>query len=132
MNAEEQKAYTLSKEFFHREVPEDDILSLHCALVIEECLAKTENDRVALIIAGWLHDIAKRRDNETHHEAALAYVDEFLELYPEYKDLAQIIKDAVRNHRRTGQPTTEAGKLFQWADKAAVRRAEWQAAKAAR
>jgi HD superfamily phosphodiesterase len=97
-------------------------MHVHCSCVIECCLGMAKDsdlDEQVFIVAGWIHDIAKKINDEQHHEISVIYLDEFLELHPEYNPKRREIADCIVHHRRAGKPETIYGMIFRAADKAA-------------
>ena len=116
-----------SFEFFMRKMGDEKNI-IHCRAVINCCLGMikgTDLNREIFIIAGWIHDLGKLIDKLNHHIESLKFLDEFLELYPKYKDIREEIKDCILNHRKKGEPKTIYGEIFKLADKIALHNNEW-------
>lgn len=90
---------------------------LHSAGVVKTSLQLAEGKKVdknALIIAGWLHDIGRRKSVKGHAEISLEIAEEHFGKLPEK------IKDCILNHGNSGKPKTIEGKMIQLADKLSI------------
>lgn len=120
-------AYKLAYGFCAKELG-DETTQLHSECVIDACMSMckdTDFNKDIFAIAGWLHDIARKKNTEKHHEAALEYVDKFLAMHPEYLYIKEEIVDCIRNHRSDGNPRTIYGLVFKAANKVAMRNLKW-------
>lgn len=100
--------------------------------LIVACLGMIRNtdfDPVVFILAGWLHDMGKLIDKEKHHQESLKFVKKFMDKHPEYNEYTDLVEDCVVNHRSTGTPSSAYARIFQLADKIALRNHDWIAYK---
>ncbi len=121
------KAYDLAKKFFEDEW-NDKKIKLHSECVIDCCkgmIKDTDLNPDVFDIAGWLHDIGRKEDKDTHHEIGLRYLDKFLKIYPEYSKLKTELHDCILNHRRTQVPEMIYGRIIQVADKVSKHHRDW-------
>ena len=108
----------------------DERVRLHSECVIEACLAlcsNTDLDPDVFVIAGWVHDLGRKVDKGSHHLVSLRFLDGFLEENPGFAYLRDDVEDCIRNHRSGGTPETLYGRVFQCADKVALRDKRWLA-----
>lgn len=129
MSSNHSKAYLLAKEFFEEEWG-DEPIKVHSACVVDCChnmIRDTDLNPIVFDIAGWLHDIGRKDDKDTHHELGLKYLEKFLTKYPEFKPLQTEISDCILNHRRSQIPTTMYGRIIQVADKLSKHHKDWLA-----
>jgi HD superfamily phosphodiesterase len=104
----------------------DERIGIHSMCVIEDCIAAAPHlDQDVFIIAGWIHDIGRKIDKDTHHELSISFLKLFLEQCPEYLHLEETLEDCIRNHRTGKMPQTEHGKIFQQADKTSLHNKRW-------
>ena len=116
-----------AKQFFIQKW-NDKKHKIHCQAVIDTCIGvikKTNINKDIFIVAGWIHDMGKLDNKKLHHEYSLSYLNEFLLLYPTFKELESVLIDCIQNHRTDGKPLTIEGKLFQIADKIALQNTKW-------
>lgn len=121
------RAYDQAKQFFEEEW-NDEPIKIHSACVIDCCVNMSKNtslDPTVFEIAGWLHDVGRKDDADSHNEISLLYLDKFLEEHPEYSPLKIEISDCVLNHRRAQKPKTVYGRIMQAADKASKFHNDW-------
>lgn len=116
-----------SYEFFMKKMGDEKHI-IHCGSVINCCLGMIEDtdlNKHIFIVAGWIHDLGKLIDKPNHHIESIKFLDEFLDLYPKYKDIREEVKDCILNHRTNGEPKTIYGLIFKCADKVALHNNKW-------
>lgn len=119
-------------ESFFMKMWGDEKHHIHCQAVIDACIgmaAGTTLDKNVFLVAGWLHDLGKMKDDENHHVASLEFLDDYLKEAPSFEPLRETIIDCITNHRSNGAPKTLYGRIFQLADKVALLDTRWLAFK---
>ncbi len=110
----------------------DESIKLHSRLVIECCIGmihETNLDKDIFYIAGWIHDIGKKVDEDNHQIVGIDYMESFLKTNPQFAHMKEFIADCIAQHRNNGNPKTIYGKIFQIADKVSLHKKEWVAFK---
>ena len=122
-----KESYNLAKDFYMREWG-DEKIKIHSECVIEACLGiikGTDMNEDVFIIAGWIHDIGRKDDKDSHHKISVTYLDRFLEEHNQYTRLKDEISDCILNHRTQGKPKTLYGAVIKTADKVALKNKIW-------
>jgi len=120
---EEKEIYILAKKFFEEEYG-NERTRIHSACVIDLAVKAApffDLDEEVFIIAGWIHDMGRKIDADTHPEKSIAFLDKFLEANPEYKAKRELISDCILHHGRRKLPTTKYGKIMQLCDAASLK-----------
>jgi HD superfamily phosphodiesterase len=123
----ERESYRLSKAFFES-VWGDKSMRIHSECVIDACLNISKNtdlNKDIFIVAGWLHDLGRKKDKDTHHELSLGFLKDFLTIHPVFSKFQEEIEDCILNHRSDGCPKTIYGLIFKCADKVALHNIKW-------
>lgn len=121
------KAYELAEKFFEKEW-NDEKIKIHSKTVIDCALGMIKNTTLnpeIFEIAGWIHDLGRKIDKDTHPEIGIKIFEKFLEENPQFKNLEIEIKDCILNHGRKRNPKTIYGRIMQAADKASLYHKEW-------
>ena len=85
---------------------------LHSKGIIEVLKILTKDKQInidKLFTLAWVHDIGKIKSEENHAELSLEILKK--DFY-----LDEVDKDCILNHGSSGNPQTEEGKLFRYAD----------------
>jgi metal-dependent HD superfamily phosphatase/phosphodiesterase len=125
--AMESENYNLGKDFFEK-IWGDEKIKLHSECVIEACLnfsINTDLNKEIFIVAGWLHDIGRKIDKDSHHFLGINFLDDFLKENPSLLFFREEIADCILNHRSDGKPKTVYGMIFKCADKVALHNIKW-------
>ena len=123
----ENNSYKLGKEFFEK-VWNNEKIKIHSECVIEACInmsINTELNKDIFIIAGWIHDIGRKLDKDSHHILSIDFLKNFLKENPEFIKIQNEIEDCILNHRTDGNPKTIYGLIFKCADKVALHNNKW-------
>ena len=123
----ENNNYKLGKDFFEK-VWNDEKIKIHSECVIEACInmsTNTELNKDIFIIAGWIHDIGRKLDKDSHHVLSIDFLKDFLKENPKFIKIQDEIEDCILNHRTEGNPKTIYGLIFKCADKVALHNNKW-------
>lgn len=123
----ENKRYKIGKAFFEKKW-NDEKIKIHSECVIDACInmsLRTDLNQDIFIIAGWIHDLGKKIDKDTHHIISLDFLKEFLEENKEFIQFKTELEDCIINHRSDGKPETIYGLIFKCADKVALHNNKW-------
>ena len=123
----ENKKYKIGKAFFEKKW-NDEKIKIHSECVIDACInmsLSTDLNQDIFIIAGWIHDLGRKIDKDTHHIISLDFLKEFLEENKEFIQFKKELEDCIINHRSDGNPETIYGLIFKCADKVALHNNKW-------
>ncbi|MDP7506264.1 MAG: hypothetical protein QF362_02360 [Candidatus Woesearchaeota archaeon] len=123
----ENKNYKIGKAFFEKEW-NDEKIKIHSECVIEACInmsLSTDLNQNIFIIAGWIHDLGRKIDKDSHHVLSLDFLKEFLKENTNFTEIEKELKDCILNHRSEGNPETIYGLIFKCADKVALHNNKW-------
>lgn len=123
----ENNNYKIGKDFFEK-VWNDDKIKIHSECVIEACInisINTKLNKDIFIIAGWIHDIGRKLDKDSHHILSIKFLKDFLNENPQFIKIQDEIEDCILNHRTEGNPKTIYGFIFKCADKVALYNKKW-------
>ena len=108
-------SYISAGEFFDKRCKIETI-RIHNECVIETTLnlaRDTVLEEDVFIIAGFLHDIARKESPEIHHLIAVENLKIFLDEYPQYNKHFEEIRDCLVHHRKFENPQTIYARIFQ-------------------
>jgi len=108
-------SYISAGDFFNKRC-DVEAIRIHSECVIETALNLTRDtilEEDVFIIAGFLHDIARKESKEVHHLIAVENLKLFLTEHPVYKKHYEEIRDCLVHHRRFENPQTIYAKVFQ-------------------
>ena len=108
-------SYISAGDFFNKRC-NIEAIRIHSECVIETSLNFSKDtilEEDIFIIAGFLHDIARKESKEIHHLIAVENLKLFLKEYPQYKKYFEEIRDCLIHHRRFEKPQTIYARIFQ-------------------
>lgn len=123
----ENNNYKLGKDFFEK-VWNDEKIKIHSECVIEACINISTNtalNKDVFIIAGWIHDLGRKLDKDSHHILSIDFLKDFLKENPSFNNIQNEVEDCILNHRTEGNPKTIYGLIFKCADKVALHNNKW-------
>lgn len=123
----ENNNYKIGKDFFEK-IWNDEKIKIHSECVIEACInmsINTELNKDIFIIAGWIHDIGRKLDKDSHHILSINFLKDLLKENPQFVKIQNEIEDCILNHRADGNPKTIYGLIFKCADKVALHNNKW-------
>ena len=97
----ENNNYKIGKEFFEK-IWNDEKIKIHSECVIEACInmsINTELNKDIFIIAGWIHDIGRKLDKDSHHILSIDFLKDFLKENPQFIKNQNEIEECILNHR---------------------------------
>lgn len=124
---EDKEIYILAKKFFEKEYG-DEKIKIHSECIIDlatKAAPYFDLDEDIFIIAGWIHDMGRKIDKDTHPQKSLLFLEKFLISNPQFNDKKEIISDCILNHGRKKIPKTKYGKIMQLCDSASIRHKKW-------
>ena len=121
------ESYKLGKDFFEKTWG-DEAIMIHSECVIDACMNISDNTNLnkdVFVVAGWLHDLGRKQDKDSHHVLSAIFFKDFLEIHPGFVKFRDEIEDCILNHRSDGCPKTIYGLIFKCADKVALHNVKW-------